>query len=313
MICYTWAIIDRDRIVAGGIDLDKDLIILPVILGILFGTIARLFMLRTDYRQYPTYPHGRIIHIALGFIAAFIGSAAVPAVMAKDWSAVTFLGLAAQQFRDVRNMERNTLQELDKMELVPRGAAYIEGSARAFEGRNYLVMFTSIITTLVSALANIWWGIAVGILLLFLDKINMSGKTISHIADIEEGRVRIEGSGIYVDNIFIMNVGLKADRKVIEERAVGIIVRPKNANANVTLANLGQRQAMLHDVSNILGVYRDTGEPMLVPLSKRNLNDGSLGLLLFPQEREINQVIAVLKQVPVLESAVRLPSEAYRG
>lgn len=293
--------------------MDKDLIILPVILGILFGTIARLFMLRTDYRQYPTYPHGRIIHIALGFIAAFIGSAAVPAVMAKDWSAVTFLGLAAQQFRDVRNMERNTLQELDKMELVPRGAAYIEGSARAFEGRNYLVMFTSIITTLVSALANIWWGIAVGILLLFLDKINMSGKTISHIADIEEGRVRIEGSGIYVDNIFIMNVGLKADRKVIEERAVGIIVRPKNANANVTLANLGQRQAMLHDVSNILGVYRDTGEPMLVPLSKRNLNDGSLGLLLFPQEREINQVIAVLKQVPVLESAVRLPSEAYRG
>lgn len=291
----------------------KDLIILPVILGILFGTIARLFMLRTDYRQYPTYPHGRIIHIALGFIAAFIGSAAVPAVMAKDWSAVTFLGLAAQQFRDVRNMERNTLQELDKMELVPRGAAYIEGSARAFEGRNYLVMFTSIITTLVSALANIWWGIAVGILLLFLDKINMSGQTISHIADIEEGRVRIEGSGIYVDNIFMMNVGLKADRKVIEERAVGIIVRPKNANANVTLANLGQRQAMLHDVSNILGVYRDTGEPMLVPLSKRNLNDGSLGLLLFPQEREINQVIAVLKQVPVLESAVRLPSEAYRG
>lgn len=291
----------------------KDLIILPVILGIFFGTIARLFMLRTDYRQYPTYPHGRIIHIALGFIAAFIGSAAVPAVMAKDWSAVTFLGLAAQQFRDVRNMERNTLQELDKMELVPRGAAYIEGSARAFEGRNYLVMFTSIITTLVSALVNIWWGVAVGILLLFLDKINMSGKTISHIADIEEGRVRIEGSGIYVDNIFMMNVGLKADRKVIEERAVGIIVRPKNANANVTLANLGQRQAMLHDVSNILGVYRDTGEPMLVPLSKRNLNDGSLGLLLFPQEREINQVIAVLKQVPVLESAVRLPSEAYRG
>ena len=27
---------------------------------------ARLLMLRTDYRQYPTYPHGRIIHISLG-------------------------------------------------------------------------------------------------------------------------------------------------------------------------------------------------------------------------------------------------------
>ena len=47
----------------------------------------------------------------------------------KDFSAITFLTLAATQFRDVRNMERNTLQQLDGYELVPRGNTYIEGIA----------------------------------------------------------------------------------------------------------------------------------------------------------------------------------------
>ena len=41
----------------------------PVIIGVIFGMAARLYMLRTDYRQYPTYIHGQVIHIALGFIA----------------------------------------------------------------------------------------------------------------------------------------------------------------------------------------------------------------------------------------------------
>ena len=47
----------------------------------------------------------------------------------KDFSAITFLTLATTQFRDVRNMERNTLQQLDGYELVPRGNTYIEGIA----------------------------------------------------------------------------------------------------------------------------------------------------------------------------------------
>ncbi|MFZ0477218.1 MAG: YIEGIA domain-containing protein, partial [Halobacillus sp.] len=40
----------------------------PIIAGILVGTALRVFMLRTDYRQYPTYLHGKIIHLSLGFI-----------------------------------------------------------------------------------------------------------------------------------------------------------------------------------------------------------------------------------------------------
>lgn len=282
----------------------------PVMLGIAAGTVARLIMLRADFRQYPTYPHGRIIHIALGFIAAFIGAVAVPSILSQDWSAVTFLGLAAQQFRDVRNMERNTLQSLDQMELVPRGAAYIEGTARVFEGRNYLVMFSASVTTLVAIKINIWWGIVAALITFLIDKMKMSGKTIKHIADIQEADVIIDGPNVLVGNIFIMNVGLKADQEVLRKRAVGMILVPKTASSVVTLSNLGQRQALLHDVSNILGVYRDTGEPVLVPLAKRDMEDGRIGLLLLPQEKDLEKIKMVLESVPILESAVRLPKES---
>lgn len=282
----------------------------PVMLGIAAGTVARLIMLRTDFRQYPTYPHGRIIHIALGFIAAFIGAVAVPSVLSQDWSAVTFLGLAAQQFRDVRNMERNTLQSLDQMELVPRGAAYIEGTARVFEGRNYLVMFSASVATLVAIKINIWWGIVAALITFLIDKMKMSGKTIKNIADIQEADVVIDGPNVLVGNIFIMNVGLKADQEVLRKRAVGMILVPKTASSVVTLSNLGQRQALLHDVSNILGVYRDTGEPVLVPLAKRDMEDGRIGLLLLPQEKDLEKIKMVLESVPILESAVRLPKES---
>ena len=117
----------------------------PIIVGIVAGVIIRLFMLRSDYRQYPTYLHGKIIHIALGVIAAGLGSIIVPALMQKDYTAITFLTIAASQFREVRNMERNTLTGLDDYELVKRGNTYIEGIAIAFEGRNYLVILNLVL------------------------------------------------------------------------------------------------------------------------------------------------------------------------
>ena len=83
-----------------------------VIAGLVVGFLARLRMLRTDYRQYPTYPHGHVIHLSLGLIAAALGSVAVPALLDRNYTAVTFLTLAAQQFREVRNMERETLVEI---------------------------------------------------------------------------------------------------------------------------------------------------------------------------------------------------------
>ena len=113
--------------------------------GVVIGVLIRYYVLKRDYRQYPSYPHGVLTHLSLGFIAAVIGSIAIPALMEKEFTAVTFLALAATQFREVRDMERIMLLNLDQTSLVSRGADYIEGIARIFEARNYIVMFTSLL------------------------------------------------------------------------------------------------------------------------------------------------------------------------
>jgi uncharacterized protein len=281
----------------------------PIIYGVVIGVLTRLYLLRTDYRQYPTYLHGRTIHIALGVIAAGLGTVAVPAIMEKEFTAITFLALAASQFREVRNMERNTLNELDQYELVPRGKTYIEGIAVVFEGRNYLVIFTSFFSTLAYLIWNIWLALAVSAGCLYIAHQLMSGKRLKDIVDVEYVKPHFEGAGLYVDNIYIMNIGLQARREEILRYGMGFILKPKNFNARTTIANLGQRQAILHDVSTALGVYRDSGTPALVPLAKRDLNDGRVGVFILPQTNDVEKAKAVIENVPILENAIRMPKK----
>lgn len=282
----------------------------PILFGVIVGTLTRLYMLRTDYRQYPTYLHGKIIHIALGFIAAGLGTVAVPSIMEEDFTAITFLTLAASQFREVRNMERNTLAQLDGFELVPRGNTYIEGIAVAFEGRNYLVIFSSFVATFAYIVWNIWAGIMVGVIALLLSKKLMSGGRLRDIIDIEYVKPRFEGPGLYVDNIYIMNIGIPERQEEVLKYGMGFVLKPKNFNARSTIANLGQRQAILHDVSVALGVYRDSGTPALVPLAKRDLDDGRVGIFVLPQVKDAEKAIEVIGLVPTLENAIRMPTEA---
>jgi len=281
-----------------------------VLLGIAFGLISRLLMLRTDYRQYPTYPHGRIIHISLGVIAAALGAVAVPALFNKDYTAITFLTLAAQQFRDVRKMERETLTKIDSMELVGRGSTYIEGIAMVFEGRNYLVIMTALLTSLFGILVNIWVGMIAGVISLLVVEKLKSGKAVSHIAEVHAAKVRVDGPDLFVDNVYIMNVGLKSNQEIIAARGMGFILTPFNSNGKVTLSNLGQRQAILYDLATILGVYRDDGEPALIPMAKLDMKDGRLAVFILPQEMDADKGKAVIMRVPILESAVRMPTEA---
>ena len=198
-------------------------------------------MLKTDYRQYPTYLHGKIIHIALGFIAAGLGTLAIPSLMEENFKAITFLTVAASQFREVRNMERNTLTELDGYEIVPRGKTYIEGIAVVFESRNYLVIFTSLVTTLFYLMFNFWAGLIAAVICALISKKLMTGGKLKEIVDIQYVEPHFDGHGLLVDNIYIMNIGIPARREEILRYGMGFILTPKNFNARSTIANLGQR------------------------------------------------------------------------
>jgi len=281
-----------------------------IVLGMICGIVTRLLLLRTDYRQYPTYPHGSVIHLSLGVIAAALGSVAVPAFFSKDFTAITFLTLAAQQFRDVRKMERETLTRIDEQELVPRGAAYIEGIAMVFEGRNYLVILSAFATCMFAVAVSWQAGIAAGIASVLVARRLRSGRQLAHIVNIEAAEVGLEGPDLYVGDIYIMNIGLESSRKAIRERGMGLVLTPVNPNARATIANLGQRQAILYDLSTLLGVYRDTGEPALVPLAKLDMGSGRLGVFFLPLERDAARAAAVAARVPILETAVRMPTEA---
>lgn len=287
----------------------------------LAGGVLRLLILRSDYRQYPTYPHGYISHLAFGFIAAALGAVAVPALIEEEFVAVTFLTLAAQQFREIRNIERETLSRLDQIELVPRGEHFIEGIARAFEARNYLIIAATLILSILDifALTNfpLGWrlaGIGGGVLALYLVLLQfMEGPRVGQLARIKPGKVRFEGANVYVDDIHFMNLGLDEAKEAYLQRGHGLVLDPVDIDAAATLANRGQRQAIVHVSAKLLGIYRDVDTPEFTPLVRQDLESGRLAVLMMPATRSMEAFIDAVKRIPVLEGSVARPSVSMAG
>lgn len=276
-------------------------------MGMTAGFLARLYMLRTDYRNYPSYPHGYIIHLSLGAIAASLAAIALPALLEEEYTAVTFLVLCAQQFRDIRNMERETLMKLEENTLVPRGLDYIEGIAKVFESRNYLVMLVALVTSGATIGGGWTWGVLAGLVMILFSRFLMRGSYIRNIAKVEQGQLHFEKSLLYVDDIVIMNVGDPAAREKILEEGIGLMLHPYDDDGRSVLNNLGQRQAMLHDISMLVGNKLEIGEQEWTPAARKNMETGALGIFLMPNEKDIACVIEAAKRTPVLESAVQKP------
>lgn len=274
-----------------------------IIMGISFGTVARLFMLRVDFRKYPSYPHGYITHLSLGFIAASLGAVAIPAIAELDFVAVTFLALAAQQFRDIRNMERESLAKLDSNELIPRGLDYIEGIAKVFETRNYLVMATALISCGFTYYFSWLQGLTVGIISLVVLKYLIKGKTIQDICDVIPVEFTFDGAMLVLEKIVVMNVGLPEARDKLLKEALCVKLKPKDDNARGTINDLGQRQAIIHTASVLIGTKLEDGEPEWTPLARKDIDTGELYIFILPNEPDINCLIDAIKMTPVLESA----------
>jgi uncharacterized membrane protein YeaQ/YmgE (transglycosylase-associated protein family) len=152
-----------------------------ILVGVLAGFVDRWIMLHNDYRHYPTYPHGHLTHLTMGLIAAGLGAVAVPALAKPDYVAITFLALAAQQFRDIRNMERESLGKLEETKMIRRGTDYIEGIAKVFEARNYLCMLTALLS---SGATQIWgwpYGVAAGLVCVIFSVKYMAGARLEQI------------------------------------------------------------------------------------------------------------------------------------
>lgn len=281
------------------------------LISISVGTLGRLYLLRVDYRQYPSYPRGIIMHLTFGVIAAALGAVAIPALLAQDYAAVTFLALAAEQFRNIRTMERENLANIEGLEMVRRGASYIEEIAKIFEARNYIVVLASLIASASLYLIPKWYlAVLTGFLTLVLLKYIMQSQKVSDIANVKIADIRFENTLLYVGNINIMNVGLEASRERILQTGIGVVLEPRDENASITLSNIGQRQAIVHDVVSQLGIKKDLDEPDFTPLARRDVNTGNIAIVFYPSIQDREALVKAVGYAPVLESTRRKPSES---
>lgn len=278
-----------------------------LLISLLIGTLARAFMLKIDYRQFPSFPNSYAIHLTLGMIASSLGALAIPALLEKEYIAITFLTIGAQQFRDIRSMERESLGKIEETELVPRGEAYIEGIAKLFEARNYLALLTSLLTSLVFYYSN--WLIAIisGVIIAYFLHWFMKGPTIGKISKIEIVDLTFKGKNIGIDEVIMMNVGEEESFQKWKNEGIGIKIKPIDENARTTLANLGQRQAIVHDLSILMGVKLDKGLQQYTPLARLNIDNGTLNIIIIPQEPDKIFIKEAIKRIPVLESSQRKP------
>lgn len=281
-----------------------------ILIGMIAGTASRIILLRIDYRQYPGYPHGYLTHSAVGLIAAALGAVAVPALLKPDFTAVTFLALAAQQFREIRNIERQTLESLEKTELVKRGLDYIEGIARTFEARNYLVMGTALVTSFAAQLGGIPAALLTAIIALCASYHFMSGEVVGDICDVAPAKLSFEGALLKVDEIDMMNIGLKSMRNKILEDGLAVRIKPRDDNAQATIHDIGQRMAMAFTAAVFLGSKKDVDIPEFTPLARKNPDTGTVGLYIVPVHKNMERLIMAVKLTPVLESARSKPLNA---
>ena len=203
---------------------------------------------------------------------------------------------------------------------MPRGEHYIEGIARTFEARNYLVMGCTLIISATDLWllreCSPWCGLRSPV-----DRsVAVHGgaqchgrKRVEHLATIRPGKIIFKGANVFVDDIHFMNLGLDEAKAEFLKKGMGVVLEPKDIDASATLANIGQRQAIAHICAKLLGIYKDVDTPEFTPLVRRDVKTGRLGLLIIPATRDWDALLDAVKRVPVLEGSISRPSRSKAG
>lgn len=110
-----------------------------------------------------------------------------------------------------------------------------------------------------------------------------------------------------------MNIGVPEARERYLQEGVGIVMMPKTPAAKATLANIGQRQAIAHDASTVVGITKEVDEPYFTPLVRRDGRTGKVVMAIVPAERNPEALLEAVRRVPVLEAAVRRPTQSVAG
>ncbi|MCL6597025.1 MAG: YIEGIA family protein [Firmicutes bacterium] len=276
-----------------------------LVVGLAAGLAARLASMDRERRHYPAWPGGYITQLTMAAIAALIGGAVVPALVSKNWTAATFLTLAATQFIGLRQTEMKTLQAEEDLILVGRGPAYIMGIATTFESRNFLAMLVAAIGSLATHFLKLDAGILVAMVTLVASMWFTSGSRVGEHVRVRQGKVRFEkGTLLFVDDVMLMEVGLPHSRERFLAEGIGVVLEPITQRGESMLWNIGQRQAIAHEAAAAVGVQKDIGYPEQTPLVRMKMPypDGTAALFILPVVHDFPRLKAAIEATPVLES-----------
>ena len=269
------------------------------IVALLIGVLCRGLVLRVTDKQYPSRPQDYLEQIIISGLSASLGAIAFPA-----------------------QEERITIENIDNGEVVPKGAAYIEEISSTYESRSYISLFSSLVASVVyiycaraykfgflpcTILAAIG-GVIVG----FIFKKYLRRSSIGDIADVVEAKINFDGPILKVNDVFIENIGLEDTRSKYLKEGIAIEIIPKNMKAYGVVSDLGQRQAVLHNLFIHFGINKDIDEKDLLATTKINLDKNTVVIPYLPLVKDIDELIKVVKSTPILEVSKGKQS-AYSG
>lgn len=292
------------------------------IVALFIGVLCRGLVLRVTDKQYPSRPQDYLEQIIISGLSASLGAIAFPALIDKEFSALTFFAVAIQQFQGLSKEEKITIENIDNQEVVPKGAAYIEEIASTYESRSYISLFSALVASVIyiyfaraykltflpcTILAAIG-GTIVGLVF----RKYLRRDSIGDIADVVEAKINFEGPILKVNDVFINNIGLEDTRSKYLKDGIAIEIIPKDLKAYGIISDLGQRQAMLHNLFIHFGINKDIDEKDLLATSKINLEKNTVVIPYLPLVKDMDELIKVIKSTPILEVSKGKQS-AYMG
>lgn len=128
---------------------------------------------------------------------------------------------------------------------------------------------------------------------------------LKDVAVIRHAPLHFDGVNLFVGDVHIMNVGLPHMRDRIEEWGIGLTVKARRDEFRGVIANMGQRQAVVHDLVHVMGNRQDVDTPELKPMARKDRETHTVALYFCPAERDPGRAVRVAEQAPLLSNARR--------
>lgn len=283
------------------------------IVSLIIGTLCRAFVLRISDKQYPTRPQDYLQQIIIAGLSASLGAIALPALIDKEFSALTFFAVGIQQFQGLAQQERITLENLDSDEIVEKGGAYVEEIASTYETRSYISLFSSLaasvayiyiarrydLNALICTIAAVIAGVIVGLIFRF----SLRRNSIGDVADVIPANLEFDDAVLKVNNVVITNIGLKSSRDRYLNKGMAVEIVPKNMADFGIVNDIGQRQAILHNIYIHMGIDKDVDEVDILAISRTDLKKRSVVIPYIPILQDIDVLINVIKSTPIIETS----------